>query len=173
MPDAPNPNQHDALYKAGIITTTDGKPPESLDGPAPGPIGKDGMHTQYWVLSEAERAKGFLRPVRYTYRHVGAPGPQFPMRDLTDKERARYPEYVKFEPYPPGHEGSVTGRYWTQTQLDAIGRGCGVVTRMGALFAETWARDPRYYGGTYCVGCGAHFPVNEFTWDGSEERLGS
>lgn len=26
----------------------------------------------YLVLSEAERAKGFLRPVRDTYRHVGA-----------------------------------------------------------------------------------------------------
>jgi len=45
---------------------------------------------------------------------------------------------------------------------------CGVVTKMGLSLAETYARDPKFYSGTFCAGCGAHFPVGEFTWlDGS------
>jgi len=30
---------------------------------------KDGTHKDYWVLSPAELAKGFVRPVRQTYTH--------------------------------------------------------------------------------------------------------
>lgn len=75
-----------------------------------------GMQRTYVVLSEEERAKGFVRPVRRTYVH----------------ER------------------------------------CGVATTMGLSIAETYARQPSYYGSTYCVGCQAHFPVGadgEFVWD--------
>jgi hypothetical protein len=71
----------------------------------------------YLVLSEQERAKGFVRPVRRAYRHQD-------------------PE-------------------------------CGVVTTMGAALAETYARDPGFYGATYCCGCRMHRPVGqhgEFTW---------
>ena len=34
-------------------------------------IGPDGMQESYLVLSEEERARGFVRPVRRSYRHVG------------------------------------------------------------------------------------------------------
>lgn len=51
--------------------------------------------------------------------------------------------------------------------------GCGVVTRMGREIAETYARNPKFYGSTYCVGCHMHKPVHEFRWDGSVERVGS
>ena len=45
---------------------------------------------------------------------------------------------------------------------------CGVATRMRQELAETYAREPAFYGGTYCVGCQMHLPVNEFNWeDGS------
>lgn len=44
---------------------------------------------------------------------------------------------------------------------------CGVVTRMSLALAETYARDPKFYGSTYCVGCGMHLPVSEFIWDGT------
>jgi hypothetical protein len=56
--------------------TLSGRPPDlPADAAAPGPIDpRTGMHTDYWVLSEAERAKGFVRPVRDSYRHVGPPG---------------------------------------------------------------------------------------------------
>lgn len=67
----------------------------------------------YLVLSEAERAKGFVRPVRHRYVH--------------DK--------------------------------------CGGATRMGQALAETYARNPKFYGATYCVHCQMHKPVGEFKWD--------
>jgi len=78
---------------------------------------KTGMQKGYVVLSEAERAKGYVRPVRSSYRHIT----------------------------------------------------CGTVTKMGPALAETYARDPSFYSGTFCCGCHAHFPVGEFTWvsDGS------
>jgi hypothetical protein len=53
---------------------------------------------------------------------------------------------------------------------------CGTVTRMGQTLAETYARDPYFYSGTFCVGCRAHFPVGEdgeFTWDGTNEKVGT
>lgn len=50
---------------------------------------------------------------------------------------------------------------------------CGVLTRMNNSIAETYARDPKFYGATYCVGCKIHLPVNEFTWDGTNEKVGS
>lgn len=32
-----------------------------------------GQHDDYIVLTDEERAKGFMRPVRFSYRHVGVP----------------------------------------------------------------------------------------------------
>lgn len=118
----------------------------------------------YLVISEEERAKGFTRPVRDTYIHVGPPGPKHNLRDLTAEERERFGHvgYVKFEPYGADHP--VTGRFWTQGQLDAVGKGCQSTTTMGRQIAETYAREPRFYGSTYCVSCRMHRPVNEFTW---------
>jgi hypothetical protein len=71
----------------------------------------------YLVLSGQERARGFVRPVRRSYRHQD-------------------PE-------------------------------CGAVTTMGVALAETYARDPSFYGATYCCACRMHRPVGahgEFTW---------
>jgi len=99
--------------------TTDPNDPDikRYTGPEePGPQNK-----KYLVLSEEERAKGFIRPVRNTYIH--------------DK--------------------------------------CGTATTMGTALAETYARDPKFYGATYCCGCRAHFPVSEFCWDGTTEKVGS
>lgn len=47
--------------------------------------------------------------------------------------------------------------------------GCGAVTTMGLAIAETYARQPDFYGATYCVRCQMHRPVGpngEFVWDG-------
>jgi hypothetical protein len=44
---------------------------------------------------------------------------------------------------------------------------CGGVTTMGRLLAETYQRDPSFYGSTFCVHCKGHFPVGEhgeFVW---------
>ena len=81
-----------------------------------------GQQKGYVVLSEDERAKGFVRPVRRSYLH----------------------------------------------------KTCGSVTTMGRALAETYARDPRFYSGTFCATCRAHFPLDQFVWDdGSNERVGS
>lgn len=74
----------------------------------------------YLVLSDEERAKGFIRPLRRSYTHT-----------------------------------------------------CGASTRMGLELCETYARDPRFYGATYCVGCGMHRPLSEFTWDEDGSVVGS
>ena len=79
------------------------------------------QHEKYLVLSDEEKAKGFVRPVRQSYVH---------------KE-------------------------------------CGVLTSMGLSIAETYARDPKFYGSTYCCGCSKHLPVSEFVWNDSEELVGS
>lgn len=136
------------------------------------------QHDVYLVLSEEERAKGFVRPVRHAYRHVGPPGPKHVLRDLTDEERERYGghEYEKFEPYPPGYKGSAVGRFWTQEQLGGVAKGCGTVTTMGRALSETYARNPHFYGATYCCGCMKHFAVGadgEFVWEGTNERVGT
>lgn len=78
------------------------------------------MHEDYWVLSDEERAKGFVRPVRTKYIHEK----------------------------------------------------CGVETVMNLILAETYARDPKYYGATYCVGCSGHFIVGEFKWSEDGVMMG-
>ena len=53
---------------------------------------------------------------------------------------------------------------------------CGTVTTMGRALAETYAREPHFYGATFCCGCGAHFPVGEngeFLWEDSDEKVGT
>lgn len=87
---------------------------------APGPIKENGQHTDYWVLSEEERAKGFIRPVRKIYIHSS----------------------------------------------------CGTATVIGTLIAETYARDPKYYGSTFCCDCGEHYPVGEFKWGDEDVTVG-
>ena len=50
---------------------------------------------------------------------------------------------------------------------------CGVLTRMSHSIAATYARDPKFYGSTFCVGCKQHYPLAEFVWDGTTETVGS
>jgi hypothetical protein len=128
---------------------------------------RTGQQKGYVVLSPEERAKGFVRPVRRSYIHVGC-RPQHPLRDLTPEElesRAKF-GYVKFEEYPKdSSRGSVIGKYWTEATLKS---GCGTKTTMGQALSETYARDPGFYSGTFCCHCGKHFPVGEageFVWE--------
>ena len=83
----------------------------------------DGQQKGYVVLCDEERRKGFVRPVRHTYRHLK----------------------------------------------------CGSTTTMGRALSETYARDPKFYDGTFCCRCRSHFPVGpdgEFVWDGTDEKVG-
>lgn len=159
------------------VCTTSGRPPDpdyaELNN-APEEIDSSGQHKSYYILCEDERRKGFVRPVRRTYIHVGIPTPKNPLRDLTEEEHARYDQYgyVKFEEYPEAEGSSVTGRFWTQERLNRINAGCNRSTTMALSIAETFARDPNFYGAGMCVHCRKHFPNEELVWeDGS--RVGS
>lgn len=66
----------------------------------------------YLVLSEEERGKSFVRPLRLSYKHID----------------------------------------------------CGNVTSMARGIAETYARQPDFYGATYCTTCRCHLPVEDFIW---------
>lgn len=137
------------------------------------------QHEVYLVLSEEERAKGFVRPVRTSYQHAGPVGPSGPLRDLTAEESEMFSagKYAKFEAYSSDLQDGVrrsTGKFWRQDQLDAVvSGGCGTVTTMGRELAETYAREPKFYGATYCCGCQKHLPVGEFRWENDGEVVGS
>lgn len=132
----------------------------------------DGQNVSYLVLSDEERAKGFVRPVRRSYKHVGL-SPEYPLLDLTDTQKAMFgDEYAKFEAYPENERGAI-GRYWTQAEIDKIGKGCGTITSMGQAIAETYARSPHFYGATFCTGCQKHLPVAEFIWIDDGTVVGS
>ena len=49
---------------------------------------------------------------------------------------------------------------------------CGTVTTVNnSALAETLARDPWFYGGTYCCRCRMHRPMSEFVWEPDGESL--
>jgi len=48
---------------------------------------------------------------------------------------------------------------------------CNTTTTMGIALAETYARDPEFYSGTFCCHCATHFPLDQFVWEGTEESL--
>jgi hypothetical protein len=99
------------------VTLTDGSPVTADHRE----LRSDGQQKGYVVLSEEERRRGFVRPVRRAYVHLK----------------------------------------------------CGTETTMGLALAETYARDPGFYSGTFCVSCGSHFPLDQFVWAGTDETVGS
>lgn len=131
----------------------------------------DGQNRKYLVLSSEEIAKGYVKPYRDTYIHDGPPPPKTQLRDLTQEEHKDYDQYgyVKFEAYLG--DSPVTGKFWTQLELDRLKKGCGVLTTMGYELSATYARDPKFYGATYCCGCGTHYPLYEFRWDKDGEPM--
>lgn len=136
---------------------------------------KTGMQKGYVVLSADERAKGFVRPVRRTYIHTG--------RSICGKNRptkhGKLGGQIDVCGFEPGHAGECFQTFFTMDQPAAAEAeqshrrgGCGVATTMGMALAETYARDPKFYSGTFCCNCGSHFDVGEqgeFEWeDGSK-----
>ena len=82
---------------------------------------ENGQQKGYVVLSQEERDKGFVRPVRDAYIHTK----------------------------------------------------CGIETIMAMSLAETYAREPSFYNGTFCAGCKKHFPLCDFLWSDTDEQVGS
>ena len=52
-------------------------------------------------------------------------------------------------------------------------KSCGEVTGMNQSIAETYARDPKFYSGTFCATCRNHFPLDQFVWEGTQQQVGS
>lgn len=112
-------------YPEGRVPLS-GKPPSAPEeSSVPNTEKKpDGQYVDHWILSDEERAKGFVRPVRASYTHLK----------------------------------------------------CGDTTSMPVKIAETYARDPRFYGWTFCCTCEGYFPVGaqgEFVWKGTTEKVGT
>lgn len=131
----------------------------------------DGQHERHPSLPPEARQQ-FVRPVRTRYKHVGA-RPSGALRDLTPDEQRSFAGlgYSKFETREHAR-GGVVGRFWTDRQLNS---GCGTVTQMGLVLAETYAANPAYYGKTFCSHCRDYFDVGqhgEFIWVEQDGRDG-
>ena len=81
----------------------------------------DGKNEAYIVLTPEERAKGFVRPLRFDYVH-----------------------YL-----------------------------CMSTTHIGRAMAESFAAAPKFYSSAFCYRCGEHFHVDEFFWEGTEDKVGT
>lgn len=86
-------NEQEALSSFGRVTLSGKDPCPNYNGPAPCPIDtKTGMHEDYWVLPEADRKKGFIRPYRDTYIHEKCGMPTTMNRAIAETY-ARNPSY--------------------------------------------------------------------------------
>jgi hypothetical protein len=139
-----------------------------------------GQNECYLVLSEEERAKGFIRPYRDSYIHRGRYyGDRIEILDKVYVSEYTKKSYVAMAKVLDSNGESLGSSYLTQEELDqhrktgGYIRGCGALTRMGSAIAETYARNPKFYGATFCVGCNKHIGLHEFVWDGTNEVVGS
>lgn len=157
--------------------------------PALTKVKENGQNEAYLILSDEERAKGFVRPYRDRYIHAGRLlnykgihkilTEQEQKESFENSERLFPKKYVAVMTVLTNEDGSFKGgTYVTQEELDAWKEGkrfggCGVLTKMNQSIAETYAREPKFYSATFCIGCGGHLPVNEFLWDDTNEEVGS
>lgn len=93
------------------------------------------------------------KPVTDDYRELKPDGMQKEYLVLSNEERRK--GFVR--PYRDSYTHRV----------------CGTNTKMNYEIAETYARDPKFYGATYCVKCRSHFPLDQFIWEGTDLQVGS
>ena len=78
---------------AAARATASGRAPERQEGSTPTERTlPDGQHADHWVLSAEERAKGFVRPVRRSYKHTVC-GVVTSMPEAIAETYARQPGY--------------------------------------------------------------------------------
>lgn len=159
--------------------TTDKNDPRLGHGTDDKPVPQNEV---YLILSEEERKKGFVRPVRESYIHVGKQidiSNMIPIDEYIKNHSNEFDEeriylfknkfkYIGYIPYSEDMYPLI-GRYVIAKDLEV---GCGVVTRMATEIAETYARNPKFYNSTYCSFCHKHLPVEEFLWEGTNIRVG-
>lgn len=135
------------------MCTTTGEPVEKVRAEQ---VEETGQHKGYIVLCPDERAKGFVRPYRDAYKHVGR---------IVACAHYQRPEGVM--------GGPCLACGASQPKHTQPRGGCGAVTTMGRALSETYARDPSFYGATFCVTCNKHLPVAEFVWTADGQQVGS
>lgn len=90
----------------------------------------------------------------------GAPVPE-DQSHTTLKPNGQQQDYVVLTP-------EERGRGFVRPYRDAYRHTkCGKITTMSRAIAETYARDPYFYSGTFCTTCSGHFPIGEdgeFVW---------
>ncbi len=137
-----------------------------------------GQHKDYIVLCPDERAKGFVRPYRDKYIHSGRSvcGAYLDPREIRETK-----DFWEICAQEHGHTGACGSPFYGDLlpseakQIHSTHRkgGCGAETKMGQALSETYARDPSFYGATFCVKCNKHLPVAEFVWSQDGEVVGS
>ena len=53
---------------------------------------------------------------------------------------------------------------------------CNTNTSMPQAISETFAQNPHFYSGTFCVACAGHFPIGEdgeFVWLDDNSKVGT
>jgi hypothetical protein len=104
-----------------------------------------------------------------------------PRRTLTDG-RQIYPEHTNLKPNGQQNDYVVLAEeerakgFVRPVRTAYKHLTCGAVTTMGRTLAETYARDPAFYSGTFCATCAKHFPVGaggDFVWAGTNEKVGT
>ncbi len=117
------------------------------------------------IVDQVIREAGAVPPVDRTQRRMTDGSPEAPdHRELRPDGMQKGYIVLSAEERARGFVRPVRRTYVHQK--------CGVATTMGLALAETYARDPHFYSGTFCVGCRAHFPVGpdgEFVWDDGEK----
>lgn len=83
------------------------------------------------------------------------------------KENGQQKDYVVLTP-----EERAKG-FVRPVRSSYVHKPCNTSTRMGRAIAETYARDPYFYSGTFCVNCGRHFPLDQFVWEGTDIQVGT
>lgn len=80
------------------------------------------------------------------------------------------PQNKKYLVLPPEELAKGFVRPYRDKYIHTV---CGVETKMNQTISETYAREPKFYGATYCCGCSKHLPVSEFKWSLDNEIVGS
>lgn len=165
------PHEHETDPNGRQICTTSGDAPSKVRAEQ---TEATGQHKSYIVLCEDERKKGFVRPYRDAYKHVG---PFVERCEATTQADGEENPHQCVRPYPHGgeHEFNALMILNGPIRFMAGGRrgGCGSITTMGQALSETYARDPTFYGATFCGRCNKHLPVAEFVWTADSQVVGS
>lgn len=117
-------------------------------------------------MSERQLVDGSPVPADNSHTEIQANGQQKDYVILTPEERAK--GFVK--PVRKGyiHTGTMPKMYEGRVLVKPSQGACGGLTRMGVSIAETYAREPSFYSGTFCVNCNQHFKLTEFRWEDGE-----